>query len=331
MGFKPETAATAPAPATWEERGVHVPFTSPPLFGARVRRTSRGLVYIVLNPAGVQGQYVVPFAACDGFAVPTVHDRLLADRIAALRELAPGPVRLAANGVAATGAAGEAARDAALAAGNESERARAWLERALLDEAGDEAGCASLLGCAPAEFGKVLLRLASCLSGLTLPGEMEGRLARAAQNLRQAAASIENWSELQGRRWAPLARFVTPSLRQASLRAEEALRRASALSGTPTQLAAAWRADAARVRQVLTLPGWLLDGWPELACLWEIAEDDEARRLALAEIAVLLPPWPAEIGAPRTAPAPIEPGGLPRDMPTPDLVARNERVRTMTA
>ena len=47
--------------ATFGERGVSVPFTTPALAGARVRRDARhGLALLVPNPSGGRGIYVLP-------------------------------------------------------------------------------------------------------------------------------------------------------------------------------------------------------------------------------------------------------------------------------
>ena len=101
-------------PTTFRERGVAMPFTSPRLAGARVRPAERtGTEFVVPNPSGGRGVYVLHWGGVRQLCAPTVHDTLLHQRVARLPVMDPGGVRGVARQLAAEGMAG---KDAALAA-----------------------------------------------------------------------------------------------------------------------------------------------------------------------------------------------------------------------
>jgi hypothetical protein len=103
-------------PATFQERGVAVPFTTPSLLGTRLRHTARGLELVVPHPARARGVYVMACNDLRHFGAATMHDLAIAERLIALKEITPRSVRAAGLAVAAQGAAGRPARAAALAA-----------------------------------------------------------------------------------------------------------------------------------------------------------------------------------------------------------------------
>lgn len=103
-------AAALRQPASCGERGVHAPFSSPLLFGARLRHGAGQLPEVVLaHPSGQKSWLVLPWAAALDSCRPSLADRAL---IRALdgRRLEPAAVRAAAQGVAATGLLGRAAQ-----------------------------------------------------------------------------------------------------------------------------------------------------------------------------------------------------------------------------
>ena len=89
-------------PATFLERGVALPLTTPVLLGARIRPAERaGAELILPNPAGSEGVYILPWPALHDFCAPSLHDRALWERVTALPVLTPATVREAARQVAA--------------------------------------------------------------------------------------------------------------------------------------------------------------------------------------------------------------------------------------
>src|SRR5690349_20540157 len=101
-------------PATFLERGVALPFTTPGLLGGRIRPARRCPAELVLaNPAGVEGVYIQPWSALPDLCSPTLHDRALWAAVTGLSPLTPQTVREAARGVAVQGFAGRSAARAA--------------------------------------------------------------------------------------------------------------------------------------------------------------------------------------------------------------------------
>lgn len=101
-------------PTTFLDRGVAVPFTTPLLAGTRARPAERGGTELVVpNPSGGRGVYILPWGDLRALCNPTVHDRRLNERAAALPAIAPSSIRDVARQVAAEGLAGPAARQAA--------------------------------------------------------------------------------------------------------------------------------------------------------------------------------------------------------------------------
>ncbi|MEY3729734.1 MAG: hypothetical protein RLZZ57_490 [Pseudomonadota bacterium] len=102
-------------PASFLDRGVALPFTTPLLFGARARAAGdhSGLEVIIANPSGGKGVYILPWAAIPQICVPTLHDRRLWRLLRDKKLLTPLLMREAAEAAALENLAG---RNAALAA-----------------------------------------------------------------------------------------------------------------------------------------------------------------------------------------------------------------------
>jgi len=98
-------------PATFTERGVNVPFTTPILLGARARPQPEreGLEVLIPNPSGGEGVYILPWAAIPEICTPTLHDRRLWHLLRDEAILTPAIVREAAETAALEGHAGRAA------------------------------------------------------------------------------------------------------------------------------------------------------------------------------------------------------------------------------
>src|SRR6516165_10382513 len=97
-------------PATFLERGVAIPFTTPLLYGTRARPSERhGTELIVPNPSGGRGVYVLSWGAVSQLCQPTLHDQIFNERIAGLVAVTPTAIRRVARDIAMEGLAGEAA------------------------------------------------------------------------------------------------------------------------------------------------------------------------------------------------------------------------------
>ena len=109
-------------PATFLERGVAVPFTTPLLTGARARLGARCNVELVVrNPSGGRGYYIVPCASVRALCRPTVHDSRLNRLISTLPS--PDAFHRSAGGIVGCGpgTCGQA-RDGSRAGGARKER-----------------------------------------------------------------------------------------------------------------------------------------------------------------------------------------------------------------
>jgi len=101
-------------PATFVERGVNLPFTTPILLGARARpqEDGSGLEVIIANPSGADGVYILPWASIPQICTPTLHDRRLWQLLRDQTSLTPRSVQDAAETVALEGLAGRGPADA---------------------------------------------------------------------------------------------------------------------------------------------------------------------------------------------------------------------------
>jgi hypothetical protein len=323
-------------PATFQERGVAVPFTSPALAGTRVRRAERRCDLLVPHPGGGRGIYVLALPALAEFCAPTLHDLRLAQRLATLHPLCPAGVRAAAQAVALEGAAGRAACAAARAAMARDRQARQWHEHAMrtrLDKLGHatmaadiEALCAALvewgLDAGPGSPGRGVLLLAEI--------EAMGRAMSAGQEDTGAGQSGDELAACALSLAAVGRRLMAASV---------------AMLGDAPALLEAWARMPGTVAAVLARLTWLLDGWDQLCLIWRLARDDGQLAAAAIEIRALIPPIPPEaeswFGEAPDLPAVRRACGL---MATPArrrpiaqssqavwLVARNERLRALAA
>lgn len=94
-------------PATFEERGVVAPFTTPTLAFSRVRSDQRdGLEILIPGMSGGSGVYVIAWPAVREVFRMTVHDRALHEGIRDAKATTPRMMRRCANQTAMTGLAG---------------------------------------------------------------------------------------------------------------------------------------------------------------------------------------------------------------------------------
>lgn len=333
-----------PQPATFAERGVAVPFTSPALTGMRVRSGGSHLELVLANPSGARGIYVVPWAAVPDMFQPTLHDlRLLAtldSRIEEREVIGPVRVQAAARHVALEGAAGRPAR-AAVEAAIAADRARVAATAQYLVSALAFVGA----GCPDAPEAEALARVVADL-GIG-PGAADAPVPNAIAALGRLRDTLLSWAARHPEDTAP-AQLVAAIAANAAACAGVAL--AAARHSSPAALMLSWRAEPERVAALAGRPAWILDGWQLPVLLWAAAAPGSSAALTeAAQVAPLLPreaeAWtglstdPAAAGllrrvvAGRAGDARAMEGRGPdlRAPPAPDLVARNEQLRAMAA
>jgi hypothetical protein len=311
-------------PATFLERGVTLPFTTPSLLGGRIRPADRGLAELVLaNPAGSEGVYILPWSAIPDLCAPTLHDRALWSAVAELSPLTPQTVRMAAREVAAQGLAGRGAAQAATTAVASCGQARLILQYRLLLElvrqlegpgeaggvppperdspAGVERRALAALGgmrrqggMAPARALETLGELAGAFEGCGLRSTAtESRLPRLAATIAAMAQEVERWAARGSEADRTGARLLVESsdltLRCCRLAFAEAHSMLDDLWG----LVQRWRVAPDEILLRLARPEWLLDGWELICGLWREARQTR-RAAALSDMALLVPVIPTE-------------------------------------
>jgi hypothetical protein len=310
-------------PTTFLERGVVVQFTTPSLAAARLRANARsGLELIVPSLSGGRGFYILPWGNVHDFCRPTVHDRQIQERTAALRAVSPSAIRRIANEVAIAGYAGREARTIAetsqqqegqaqvLANFNllvlliaEVERREPELQSLRCPDVEQRAKRAIIrsapqLGLDPEIVAISLEQLASLFKTIGLgPTAAEAAHPRAAARIGALRGDMTYWASTHYGEAAALAEMVRVTADLTLSCASTLIEQARKLADQMTTLLTDWRADPEAVAATLTKPEWLLDGWEPICSIWESAEQTEAgRHTALLEIVQQVPILPKEVG-----------------------------------
>ncbi len=311
-------------PATFAERGVAVPFTTPALISARVRQSERKQIeYILANPGGGPGYYVMGWSAVEALCRVTMHDRLLSGVITALTALTPRAIRRSARAVAATGAAGRAAARAT----QEAERREGDLALVanfeFLKRLVAQIGHADIdwqhLGTATREIrGQVrnsLAQLGPELDAGTdtiliwieqLANEIApvgfgatDRTCRAqaiVSDLGRLCETLKLFAESEGGETAYAALVIADEARKTIEAAPRLLAPCHAELEDPLALIRRWARSPARVVEIFSRPDWLFDGWPAIAAIWEATPAERgAQREAICEMERMLPITPRSL------------------------------------
>jgi len=349
-------------PTTFLARGVAVPFTTPVLAGTRARQADRGgTELIVPNPSGGRGVYILAWGDLHALCQPTVHDRRLNEKAAALTAVVPSSIRAVSRQVAAEGLAGPASRDAAIGAVEAARRdlltANFHLLMLLVKQDGRGTAApggadlaqrarqavvqvAARLGQSADAVAASLEALAEMFGCIGVPGETgECRIPRLLRTLRRVRGEVSAWRGERGEGSSTLcAETVVAAADLTLLCAEHTLADVLALTTDITALLRTWQAAPGKVAGVATRPEWLLDGWEQICALWDDAAGHAGRLSALVEMAQLVPVLPNEIaewGGKVVDSGPIANYRrrvlLNEDWRTGtavyDLIARNERLR----
>jgi len=358
-------------PATFQERGVAVPFTTPMLAGARIRSAERtGTEFVVPNPSGGRGVYILTWGSVRQLCRPTVHDTLLHQRISRLPAMDPAGVRVAARKLAAEGLAGRDAT-AAAAASFESDRNELILANFLLlvmlMEQVEPAGlrisaetertpeldqrARRIVSQVGNSIGRSVMQISEDLEALSalfvpigLQAEMPpARLPRLTSRLEVAANGLSTWAarfsdDDRGSLAASLSRsaIVTATCAATTLAA------ARAMTDDMPGLLRAWAGTPGEIATQAGRAEWILDGWERFCLLWETADHASAQRAVLHEMAQLVPMLPkdgVDLGGERQQLELIEPTLRAAQMDgrwrgggaSHGLTARNERLQGLIA
>jgi hypothetical protein len=310
-------------PESFLERGVAVPFTTPQLAGARIRRAERtGTEFVVPNPSGGRGVYILSWGGVRQLCKPTVHDTLLHQRISRLPAMDPGGVRLVARKLAAEGLAGNDATEAALASADADRNELIlvnFLMLIMLMEQVEPAGLtigaetehtpeldrrarrivtqvAASAGRPVAQIGSDLEALSVLFVPIGLQAEMPtARLPRLTARLETAADGLTKWSkQFADDGCAGLASSLSRSASLTAGCAMSALGVARSLTADMRGLLRVWAATPAAINRQTSRPEWILDGWERFCLLWETAGPLSEQHSVLREMAQLVPMLPKE-------------------------------------
>nr|WP_321984004.1 hypothetical protein [uncultured Lichenicoccus sp.] len=314
-------------PATFLDRGVAVPFTTPLLGGTRARPAGRqSLELIIPNPSGGRGAYIMPWSGIASICRPTLHDHVFNERIAGSENVTPVAIRRIARQVAAEGLAGEQAMAAAQGADDAERNVRMVMNYKLLvalvaqvadvslcAEGGDPATRARMtvdwisprLGQTPAWTADALEALASIMVDIGVGpvrslvsgsgGGTTERIPSLLAMLARVREDVAAWGTDQAEEdQAAYVRMICTVADLTLSLAAITLRRAQALTEDMVGLLRAWAADRAGIVNLVARPDWMLDGWEQICMIWNHATDQAMRRAALIEIVSLVPILPRE-------------------------------------
>jgi hypothetical protein len=310
-------------PATFLERGVTVPFTTPMLLGARARPAERrGLEFAIANPAGVRGSYIVPLASLTEICTPTLHDRMLCEAIASTPAITPDRMLRIARDVARRGLAGRETASAAAAADRADMDQRLVTNFRLLlhlveqtELPGEHTIPASRDTPASVEqrARRAIARTAprlhlhtetivnglESLAGAYVPVGFRGDPTRARYqcqlaDLEMLAASVSAWAAaaVDGQE-ASSASLIARSAELTLNCARPIMKELIDALDNIGRLLLRWSEDSTQLLGLIARPAWLLDGWTVLIGIWR-NESEAGRAAAIREMSVLVPTMPVE-------------------------------------
>lgn len=335
-------------PASFLERGVAVPFTTPQLAGARIRPAERtGTEFVVPNPAGGRGVYILHWGGIRQLCRPTVHDTLLHQRLSRLPVMDPRGVRLVTRQLAAEGMAGKDAATAAAATIAVDRQDRVLINFLLLITLMEQIEPMGLRASAATDrtpeldqrarrivtrvggaIGRGVEQIATDLAALSelfaaIGLDIEGppcRLPRLAERLASAAAHLIEWAaECPEDGLKDLASSLGRAAHAAADCAAATLQAARDTTTDMSGLLQLWASIPDEIAKQLTRPEWVLDGWERFCLMWETTTSISAQRATLIEMAQLVPALPWELAA--WSPRQTEPDAQ-------EQVFRNTRVNT---
>ncbi|MDF1585380.1 hypothetical protein [Marinimicrococcus flavescens] len=320
---QPEAAALL-RPATFAERGVAVPFTTPVMNHARIRpsRSGHGEL-LVPNPSGARGLYVLPLDGAERTFSLTVHDRLLLEELSRVQALTPQEIRHASRRVAMMGTAGREAARAATEAGERDQTERLLVNVLLLDRLFRQTGFMDFdwrrialqkrdirerlrgevgrlgpqLGMRADEILNMLEEISIHAATVGLPDVgFVSRAQTALKMLGRFDEELRAWAALETGAHRETANLVMDCASFTLQHGRSAIDKAHAILADVIGLVRTWRANSETIAERLALAEWLLDGWQQIAAIWEASRHEErpARRMTLGEIASMLPVLPKD-------------------------------------
>ena len=306
-------------PATFEERGICLAFTTPELEYCRIRKDYKNRLEVVLPSfAAMRGNYIVPWTTLSESITLSVHDRMLQEKVEEIGAISPNDIRHAELAIACDGLAGPAVAEAAAHALEADARQvnltnLLLMARVIIASEGASAdvlirlaqgsdhdvkiaanGAARCVGLTTAELDERLGELSILAAPLGVEGsDQPGRLRRAIGDLQFFEQSIGAWSPLDDS-VTDLAKFcgevVGMTLRTTSV----LIREFDDAVGAPIDVLRRWDDERDRLHGLISRLSWLLDGWEKVVRLWTEAlpREKQVQEQALYTIFRILPLLP---------------------------------------
>jgi hypothetical protein len=324
-------------PIRFVERGVAAPFTTPHLQGARIRASGRGGIdYLLPNPAGRRGVYVVDWGGVRQLGPPTLHDTLLHQRLPSSGPITPEAMRQIGQAIAIEGAAGRLARTAAMRARQQDQESltlahflltlslieqqeptgRVVAETTPRDQALDDQARHIAARVGPS-VGRSVGQVADDLEGVAAlfaalgvePTSRQPRLARLLARMWAVRSAMLAFPDESGSASA-LARTIAIQADVAATLIDAVRVRVADMA----DLLRAWIEQPSAITERASRPAWVLDGWDQLCLLWETADSPAQRQVAIVDMAGMAPALPREVldwTAPPLRPEVLEPPRRP--------------------
>lgn len=308
-------------PATFEERGIAVSFTTPCLSYCRIRKDYRDRLEIVVpNLADGKGSYVIPWIALTQAVTLTTHDRALQEEVEVTNAMSPYDIRTAELNIAREGLAGADVAEAAnkalandarhidmttlmfmarviMSTGTLSPEIIAGIATGESDKIIREAAYAAAesIGIKPNQLEEKLGQLSVVIAPLGIEGAPEtGRLRGLIDSLMRCKASLEAWAGKNTADEAELARFSAEVAGLTIDRAKKLIQEFDANLADPIRVLQSWDKESGKLRGAGIRLSWLLDGWELIVRSWEAVETEgrDAQEAALQSIFRALPLLP---------------------------------------
>jgi len=315
-------------PATFEERGVFLAFTTPSLAYSRIRKDYRNRLEVVLPNIGeARGTFVIPWSALATTITLTVHDRALQEEVQETEAMSPYDIRMAELAVAREGLAGLDAAAAAekaleqdqkhvdltnlmfmakviMASGTLSPTMLAGLATGESDGMIRQAAykVADTIGLTPSQLDDKLGKLSRVVSPLGVEGSPEpGRLRCLIKDLKAFRDSLERWAMDNIHCEVELAQFCVKVADLTLGRGKILVDEFDAALREPLGILQNWDTQSAKLQNTVVRLSWLFDGWDMIIRTWEETAhegraDQEAALFSVFRALPLLPKSELEEG-----------------------------------
>lgn len=293
-------------PATFLKRGVYVPFTTPVLAYARLRRPpGSSLEILIPGLAGGAEIYIIPYKVLPEVINLLVHDRALHEELVHMRDITPMKVRQFANRVALTGLGGPALAKRAKQEKMEeaqlptqvlfglirmaiSQLASTHTDAAALDERAISTpdgmrlarDALSGYGQSIGERGdKIYARLEQWAQVIAPVGSPDGRVAGYVMtlltSLENLAGELSKWLIQEPPETAEMAQRTVTAARAAEARAREHLTELDKLAKQMAEPLRSFEDTEKKLKFHIERMTLMLDGWQRVIDLWDGARSGD--------------------------------------------------------